>query len=180
MTNDDNVLGELQTIGLETNAENVRPLKKLVGFVSFKPYFPRMDRALSGKSRMRLRQRARSPASTMAEMLCTRSAFFGLSFFVFSSWKAWTFFRRLLTPAGEAKTVALAGAASFSGLVETFRRRRPLASRLFVTKGSFGLAWISRYTPGRSCAAGSPISSIARRSACACARRFGTSLGRFA
>lgn len=35
ITDDDNVLGELQTIGLETDPESVCPLKKLVGFVSF-------------------------------------------------------------------------------------------------------------------------------------------------
>lgn len=53
MSDDDNVLGELQPIGLETDPESVRPLKKLAGFVSFEPYLPGMDRALSGESRMR-------------------------------------------------------------------------------------------------------------------------------
>ena len=58
--------------------------------------------------------------------------------------KGFDLFPQIGHPAGDAKTVARAGAAPFSAAASTLRRCKPLESRLLVTNGSFGLASISR------------------------------------
>ncbi len=61
MTNNNNILGKLQTIPFEADPESLRSLQETVRFISFQPYLPRVPLALGRESRVRAPPKSAQP-----------------------------------------------------------------------------------------------------------------------